>query len=665
MENLPPQNAKRQAARFRLLGALLCLAAGAFNLQQPWAAFSANPLSDPASYPDLARASSWFFDSGIREPLPVFLTKLGLLSGLSPDLAVRLPAMALALISGPALCALAWPVLGGPASYAAGLLLAFNPWLGFYAACGSNSVHAGFFLSIFLLLLMSEGGLKTALFAGIAAGLAALSLLESAGIAAACCLLYATLDGAEPKKAFPYFTAAFNAASWRRAGLALAVCVALACPWLVWQKAHFGSFTHSHGLHARFWLNASRGVPPGPERYMPGPASPSAPLLREGVMRAPVLIAKGYAAALKRAPGLLRSKAVFAAAICGGICAFFMGAPLLPLALAAAIFPVAPILTLDQAGPGMGVEMRFLLHTLWLWCLCAGFAVKAAFTLYEKRTQNVSAKKFLAIGALCLLFCAGGASAQPQISITAVRTVRTVPAQKAKAAKTGVWETPRPQIIERDGQKYEVFSMRPNMERSGITLRDQGNRGTCAIFAITLALEYEWTRRNFGKAVQLSPAYLFWAAQKRNFRNDDDGSALEQVVMGAKRYGICTEKLFPYDTATAGQAPPSGADWDASKRAVFTAYWIKKQSRHSASSEDDNTAALMQALKRNHPVVAGLFSDTAGQDAHALTVVGYVKPLGAPGKIMLGLADSASAEFGYMRLEDFSRRMFEAVYFQY
>ena len=389
---MQPPSPAASNAHFRALGAGLCFAAACYNLWQSWTLFGQFPLSDPASYPALAQASRWFYDSGIREPLPVFLTKLGMLSGLAQDFAVRLPALVVAAASGPVLCALTWPLFGGPAAYAAGLLLALNPWLGFYACAGSSSIYSAFFFSVFLLVLLDKNSaLKTALLAGVAGGLAALSRLESLGAAAGVCALYPLLQSFAPKKSFPFTGwAGFDFSAARKSALALAVCVLLALPYILYQKAEFGSFLHSHGVHARFWLNAAQGVPPGPQRYEPGPASPSSLILRDGALAAPGLLARGYWTALRRTPDLLRSGFVFAAAIFGAVCAVaYLDAALVPFALALALFPVAPIMNLDQAGPRTGVEMRFLFHTLWLWCLCAGLALEAVLRLKRARQEKL------------------------------------------------------------------------------------------------------------------------------------------------------------------------------------------------------------------------------------------------------------------------------------
>lgn len=225
---------------------------------------------------------------------------------------------------------------------------------------------------------------------------------------------------------------------------------------------------------------------------------------------------------------------------------------------------------------------------------------------------------------------------------------------------------PRPIMTTENGVRYETFSLRPTYEKAGLTPRSQGKRGTCAVFATLSALEYEWARRNLGKGVKLSAAYLFWAAQKRDFRYIKDSSALEQVVMAAKRYGACLDSLFPYDPATAGQAPPDKTAWDAAKRNVFTASWIKKQGTGKAEGlTDDQVSETFRALKNNHPVVAGVTWRGRGI-YHAVTFIGYRKALnGKAAQTQLEYIDSERGTYEYMPLPGFQSATTEAVYFQY
>ena len=48
----------------------------AYNITKSWILYSAQPLSDAAAYPALASQSGFFYDSGVREPVPVMVVKI-------------------------------------------------------------------------------------------------------------------------------------------------------------------------------------------------------------------------------------------------------------------------------------------------------------------------------------------------------------------------------------------------------------------------------------------------------------------------------------------------------------------------------------------------------------------------------------------------------------
>ncbi|MCG2726872.1 MAG: hypothetical protein L6420_11590, partial [Elusimicrobia bacterium] len=50
-----------------------------YNLTVSWKVFSNIPLSDPASYPEIAKVSKFFYDTGIREPVQIYIVKFFML----------------------------------------------------------------------------------------------------------------------------------------------------------------------------------------------------------------------------------------------------------------------------------------------------------------------------------------------------------------------------------------------------------------------------------------------------------------------------------------------------------------------------------------------------------------------------------------------------------
>ena len=69
-----------------------------YNLSISWNLFSSRPLSDSLSYPDLARQSHFFYDSGRREPVNIFLVKSFMRLGISDDTSVRLSTVLVVII---------------------------------------------------------------------------------------------------------------------------------------------------------------------------------------------------------------------------------------------------------------------------------------------------------------------------------------------------------------------------------------------------------------------------------------------------------------------------------------------------------------------------------------------------------------------------------------
>lgn len=232
---------------------------------------------------------------------------------------------------------------------------------------------------------------------------------------------------------------------------------------------------------------------------------------------------------------------------------------------------------------------------------------------------------------------------------------------------------PVPKILKEGGRTTEVFSLRGEFEKADLPPKAQGGRGTCGIFAVTGALEYEWAKRDLKKhGTRLSENYLLWGTQKKEVRKRD-ASVLEDVIHAAKFYGMCREELFPYDPAGGAPAePPSKAGWEAKQRAGFSEYWIKRQ-RSKRGISATELADMLKALRRNHPVVAHLGAWGGGDGkswraettSHAVLITGYRKVSGYDDQFTIEYRDSAAADYASIPLEQLKRSLIEAMYFQY
>lgn len=237
----------------------------------------------------------------------------------------------------------------------------------------------------------------------------------------------------------------------------------------------------------------------------------------------------------------------------------------------------------------------------------------------------------------------------------------------------GAAAAPSVKIVNDGGKRTEVFSLRTEFEKAGLPPKGQGQRGTCGIFAVTGALEFEWAKRDLKKhGTRLSENFLLWGKQKKEFRKRD-ASALEDVIHAAKTYGMCREELFPYDAAgTAPPEPPSRAAWEAKQRSGFSEYWIKRQRSKRGLSQSE-LADIIRALRGGHPVVAHMGDWSGANDgnwraetsSHAIIITGYKKVLSDLKRFEFEYRDSAAAGYASMPLDKLEKNLIEAMCFQY
>jgi hypothetical protein len=95
--------------------------------------------------------------------------------------------------------------------------------------------------------------------------------------------------------------------------------------------------------------------------------------------------------------------------------------------------------------------------------------------------------------------------------------------------------------------KPEV-DLRPSIASMGIAIRDQGNRGTCSVFAMTFLLEYAYGKHFGYKTPDFSEEYL---NDVKNLATGDDwdGGFFTDIDKGYQAYGIVDASLDPYRSA--------------------------------------------------------------------------------------------------------------------
>ena len=95
-------------------------------------------------------------------------------------------------------------------------------------------------------------------------------------------------------------------------------------------------------------------------------------------------------------------------------------------------------------------------------------------------------------------------------------------------------------------------------------IRNQYDLGACTGFGVSFVYELALQIKGW-----LDPAELFAYFNGRYIGgypiHEDTGAQIRDVIKGAVRYGICDEKLWPYDTSKFADEPPSACYRDAKK----------------------------------------------------------------------------------------------------
>jgi hypothetical protein len=201
--------------------------------------------------------------------------------------------------------------------------------------------------------------------------------------------------------------------------------------------------------------------------------------------------------------------------------------------------------------------------------------------------------------------------------------------------------------------------LRPRFDAFGMPARSQGGRGTCSVFALVGALEFELAAATH-EHVQLSEEFLNWASHQTDGRGSD-GTFFSDGVNGVARFGVCRADLLPYADAFDPDLQPSAEVLaDAATRRGVQALWIKEWDVHTGMTPE-MLERIRASLAAGHPVAAGLRwpnrdewsadhvlqMPPEGQvfDGHSILLVGYRPEASAPGGGVFIFRNSAGPEW--------------------
>lgn len=180
--------------------------------------------------------------------------------------------------------------------------------------------------------------------------------------------------------------------------------------------------------------------------------------------------------------------------------------------------------------------------------------------------------------------------------------------------------------------------LRPAFVDKGLSMRAQGHRGTCSVFAVTGAIEYALACERPLRPV-LSVEFLNWASNQVLHENQD-GGFFSDLWTGFLQYGLCAEAEFPYAPQYDMQRTPSPSAMEQARALVgqgWQMHWIKRWNVQTGLT-DDQFLEIKQTLARQRPVCAGMRWPKAARwergvlqmapaaevfDGHSVLLVGY------------------------------------------
>ena len=360
---------------------LLMLAALTYSVTASWKVYRHEPLAEAASRSLMAVNSSFFYDSGLAEPLPVFSLKLAMAAGADPDTAVRAWGMAVFI----ALVLVTVFVLrrrfGGQCAIMAALFLAANPFMCYYAMQGGSHLYALLFLVLFWHYFdPPEPSRKAALLAGLYGGLACLSRLDAAWAL----LLIAALSWAVRRGRF----------GLKAAGLSLGLALALTLPYTLYQRAEYGNSLYAQELGLRRWANIDKYAYGSWAGAPKGPLSVPGYLFRDGALAAARSAFRGLGRSFSyELPRALYYKALLVFLFLGAYSAFILKKDRLLFFLAAALLPVLPLAAVKQVPSTGGIEPRDYLWSLWALCGLVGLGFQETLAWVEGSIVKWAAEK--------------------------------------------------------------------------------------------------------------------------------------------------------------------------------------------------------------------------------------------------------------------------------
>ena len=161
-------------------------------------------------------------------------------------------------------------------------------------------------------------------------------------------------------------------------------------------------------------------------------------------------------------------------------------------------------------------------------------------------------------------------------------------------------------------------------------VKDQGQIGTCTVFAISSIYEYI-LKRNSEEETDLSESFVYYNVRHLEGKElEDTGSSFQDVIASIGEQGICTESLHPY-TRSLSDIPSDEAYLDGEKRRITKAMNVNVALDDIRSAiQEGYPVAISLKIFDSFNATTGFVKrptdeeiDSADFGYHAMVVVGY------------------------------------------
>ena len=133
-------------------------------------------------------------------------------------------------------------------------------------------------------------------------------------------------------------------------------------------------------------------------------------------------------------------------------------------------------------------------------------------------------------------------------------------------------------------------------------IRDQGEEGACASFATVSVFEYFQHRYDIKDNFNMSPAFAYFNARKRNGSTTlGKGSSIADNIEAMHEVGICHDELWQYNIDNIDQEPSEEAFKDAKSQTVIEALNVQIE-----EDPDKTMRNIKSALCDGYPVLISL-----------------------------------------------------------